>query len=918
MSERPYGEWAKKYRELGWLGTIPLPPGAKHPPPKGFTGSGRPHPTDHQVATWVKESPDGNLGLRLAEVPKKYLPKNLPVIYGGNNVDGWELVGIDMDNYKEKHGYDEMRELANELGELPATAICTARWGSGSGTAVYLVPKGYRFMGKASNGIDIIQKRHRFTIGYPSRNPDANDAMYKWMHGKPHNLKLPTAFKSFDEDWADESSGAGLRHIPSIAKDVAVLPVEWFQHLSRGGMVETDDPISDLSDDELYDWLKTLRYDDDMCDRMQRTLAKYIAELEESSSSHDKITKAHWELLRLAAEGHSGIGTALNEYHPLWWNHCAENRGGDPETAYGEINRSINGALDKTFPNWEGLGRPDDTCGVDHSKFDVDAWAERNEDERINAGDYGGLGRVVGRMEVLEAKPADEYGQHDDGNGQHFIDLYGANVKYVDGRDGWVVWDGERWHRDIDGRFVGLAYRRVRANQESYAKQLIAEGKENDDKSMIARGKAWFTWSRRSGNVGPIESALTSAIRLYVEEEPVAVKATIFDQRVDLLGCKNGVLELTDDPDVRPPRKDDYVTFNTGVEYVPWRSLANAEGETFEGWQMWLEYLDVFLPDKALQRYVQKVMGHLIIGENPEKRIVFLYGPHDTGKSTMIGAVAGALGDYYGTVDIALFKPKDLNPGLIRACPLRVTGMSEVDAGTMDASTVKRLTGNDKVMAEAKYSNEIFEGRPQFTTVIAANNPPNIRHADEALNERLLVLPFMRSIERTHRRYERQTQIEQHSGVAVLSWLVEGWKMYCAEGLDNAPAVVRKMQRDMVSGLNATQTFISEQLVKAIDTEDGRRALERAKRKADLKHRVMVPADLDLAWTPTVARVYELYVRWCNANGVDPVSRVELTKDIGLGKPFVRKVNQKAARCYYGARIKEMEAKTGDSGWKMK
>lgn len=925
----PFGNWAKKYRDLGWLGTIPLPPGEKHPPPTGFTGSGRPHPTDTQIRKWLSGkdtsqpwASDGNLGLRLAEVPSEYLGnRELPVIYGGNNVDGWELLGIDVDDYGEKkHGLSELRELEAEHGALPPTAMSTARWDiwaqHRSAIRVFLVPKGYRFMGKCSSGIDIIQKRHRFMVAGPSTNPNADDALYEWLWGDTNSVARaeqtgPDALQLFEDG------------IPSLATDdVAVLPVEWFVYLSRGGTLESDDPISDLTDDELFVWAQTLKYEDEPCRLMKKAVQECLARIENDDASHDKITYAHWRLFNLAAEGHAGLGYVLDTVHPAWRNHVLGNRG-DIEAAGAELNRSAYGALDKIQPHYVGLGRPGDTCVENPEAATITAeWAERYEDKRIAAGDYGGLGPVVGRMELLNVKPANEYGQHDDGNGQHFIDLYGGNVRFVDGRGSWVVWDGERWYRDVDDRYVALAYRRVRGNQERYAFDKIEEGKQIDDKGIVSLGKSWLTWSKRSGNVGPIKSALDSAVRLYVlgdrnDEEPVAVKATMFDSRPDLLGCANGVMELTNDPDIRPPRKEDYVTFNTGVDYVPWRTLAGSDGETLEGYELWLDYLNCFLGNPELQRYVQKVMGHLIIGENPEKRIVFLYGPHDTGKSTMISALKSALGDYYGTVDIALFKPRDLNPGLIRACPLRVTGMSEVDAGSMDAATIKRLTGNDSVTAEAKYSNEIFEGRPQFTTVLAANNPPNIKHADEALEERLLALPFFESIDRSDRKYERQTQIEKHSGVAVLSWLVEGWKLYAAEGLSDAPASVRKVQRDIVSGLNDTQAFISEQLVKAADHEDGRRAMERAKKRAKIKHRIEVQADLDLAWTPTVARVYELYVRWCNANGVASVSRVELTKDIGLGKPFVRKIDGKSARCYYGAKIRELEHQQGD-GWRVK
>ena len=935
----PYFNAANNYRKHGWLGALPLPPGEKNPPPTGFTGSGRPHPEAEQINAWLMGkdadrpwAPDGNIALRLAEVPSAITNKrtDLPFAYAGNNVDGWELIGIDVDDYGKKVGLAELRELEAELGALPPTAISTARWSiwgeHRTGIRVFLVPKGYRYMGKAGTSIDIVQKRHRFMVAYPSTNPDApkvdgKPALYEWRWGAT-DTDEPEGFDDGIPDIAQTGGPAvGKAKPEDCDPDIALLPEAWFDHLSRGGQAESNDPISDLTDDELFDWAQTLSYGEEPCRRMQKVVEKHLEILANSASSHDKIAGAHWEIFNLAAEGHAGLGWALDNYHPAWRDHVVGNRG-DIESASGELNRSALGALDKIQPLYKGLSRPEDTCAVDASAFDVGGWADRvsAEDEAaIAAGDNGGLGPIVGKMELLAAKPANEYGQHDDGNGQHFIDLYGASVKYVDGRGSWVAWDGTRWHRDVSNRNVSLAFRRVRENQESYGAAAVYEGKQNDDKEMIAHGRSWLTWSRRSGNVGPIKNALESAERLHVEGETVAVPTTIFDSRVDLLGCANGVLELTEDPDLRAPRKEDYVTFNTNVDYVPWRVLANSEGETLEGYQLWTEYLNTFLPDPETQRYIQKVLGHLIIGENPEKRMVFLYGPHDTGKSTMISALKSALGDYYGAVDIALFKHKDLNPGLIRACPMRVVGLTEVDEGSMDAAVVKRLTGNDYVTAEAKYSNEIFQGRPQFTVVIGTNNPPNIKHADEALKERLLVLPFLKSIERKQRRYERSQQIESHSGIAVLSWLIEGWKLYAAEGLTGAPEVVKKLQQDMVAGLNTTQKFISENLEKAEDSVSGNRALRRAQRKAAARDKAKPGvADLDLAWTPKASVVYEIYVRWCVKNGVLPVSNPELTKDLGLGTPQVKKIDGKSARCYYGVRVKQIEEDAGVSGWKPK
>jgi len=929
----PFG-YAKDYRKLGWRGTLPLPPGQKEAPPTSFTGHGVPYPSDLHIRRWLKEiwpevdgrpewlGSDGNICLRLANVDINDCRDGLPFEYAGNNVDGWMLIGIDVDDYGDKDGAAQLAVLEEQLGKLPATVVSSARWPGTcedkyaselSGTRIFLVPRGFRFHGKAApighegkKNIDVLYEGLRYLVVWPSTNPHAGDALYRFRYGVPGGQI---------EDMPPGSD------IPPIHW-VEVLPVAWFKHLeSHAG----DTSKSELDFGELKDWANTtFKNATEPCKHMSNAVSKACDELDESDSHHPLTEKINHFLLN-AVEGHSGWEWAIDTYIEHWMG-VSQKKRSDPNTMLGEINRSINGGLAYAKARFDERGGvlPDDRCGSNYG--DPSAWAKKFEEDqkRIAASDFGGYGPVVGRMEMLAAKPADEYGQHDDGNGHHFIDVYGGNVKFVDGRESWVIWDGERWHRDLDQRFAGLAYRRVRQNQEQYAMKLMADAKAEDDKAKMRKAQSWLTWAKRSGNVGPIKAALESAIRLYVDDNPVAINASEFDSRPDLLGCSNGILILSDNPDIRQPHKEDYVTYNTHVPYVPWRSLVNAEGEMFEGYELWLEYLDTFLPDPKVQSYVQEVLGHLMIGGNPEKRIVFLYGPHDTGKSTMLGAIQGALGDYYGAIDISLFKQKDLNPGLIRACPLRVTAMSEIDAGSMDVSMVKRLTGNDEIMAEAKYSNEIFQGRPQFTTIVACNNPPNIKHSDEALEERLLVLPFMQTISRATRRYERQTQIEKHSGTAVLSWLVEGWKMYRAkivagsEPLGDAPIAVRRVQREMVSGLNTTQEFIAEMVLKAVDTEEGRRALERAKKHAQIKGRVKTNiADLDLHWCVPAGVVYEQYVRWGNANGIDPVSSVELGKDLGLGRAEQRKIDGKNVKCYAGMRLREIP-NTGGSSWRVK
>lgn len=372
-AKRPFRARAEKYRARGFLGTLPLPKGEKASPPTGFTGGGREHPTDEQVAEWIADRPRGNIALRLAEVPREFLSDrdDLPFKYADNNVDGWELVGIDVDNYSkgdcEKRGAEQLRDLEAELGQLPATALSGARLATGSCIAVFLVPKGYRFAGKAADSIEVIQKRHRYMVVHPSTNPDAKGAdgrpaMYEWGRGAASKL-------------ADAGVGSLERFedgLPTLG-DIAVLPEAWFAHLTHGGMGESDDPISGLTDGQLWDWLeKRPGYDGEMCERMRTAVGKLVAGIEASASTHDVMRDAHWRLLKLASEGHAGVQAALNEVMRAGWPAAVGKR--DVETLNAEMGRSIAGALDKIQPLW-GDYVPEDTCAVDKTKFDCDAWA---------------------------------------------------------------------------------------------------------------------------------------------------------------------------------------------------------------------------------------------------------------------------------------------------------------------------------------------------------------------------------------------------------------------------------------------------------------------------------------------------------------------------------------------------------------
>jgi P4 family phage/plasmid primase-like protien len=764
---------------------------------------------------------------------------------------------------------------------------------------VYLVPAGFHFLGKASPAIDIIQRAHRYMLVWPSINPDVGDM----PHGATYRFKGPDGayYEHRDEAAAIGALGAA---IPPL-RDVAVLPEAWFDFLTCNRMRATGSEISDLSGTELMDWAVDLFNDSqgEMCRQMSSALEKKLDEVANCTAHHDLMLAAHHQFIRLAAEGCSGWVTAMMKFNKKWANKTHQDRDGQGmDIIQAEINRSVFGELSKQEPIQQGYC-PDDTCmdnvtalhNVEEFHVNID------ESDPATAPGDDDFGPIIRQTPMNPTDPS-KYGRADEDNARHFIDIFGDNLKYMTMRKSWVLWDGLCWHKDgSDDILATQAFRAVRRRQTAYAASM-----PRGDQESIKKSNEALRWARRSGDKHPIANAISLARTKHFNEEPVATAGNEFDQDAGLLGCSNGVLVLSNDPYVRAPKKEDYVTYNTNTDYIEWNTDLAEEAGLLEGYNLWNEYLEIFLPDVKIRHFIQKVMGHLIVGGNPEKLLVFVYGPHDTGKSTMLGGIRAALGDYYGPVDINLFNNQKLNPGLIRAVPLRVAGMSEVEEGNMDANMIKRLTGNDPIIAEAKFSNDIFEGVPQFTPVIACNHEPKIKNVDEALQERIIVLPFNFQIPMSERDFSRQNQIAAQSNEAILSWLVEGFKVYKREGLKRStwPLEVQVLCGNVVGNLNATQRFISECIEKntIAASEARQKAYQTAYRRKKTTPSI---ADWDPEWTPICGSVKELYDRWCAANNERPVSITDLVKEIGCGRSETRNIKGSNYKCYVGFRLKE-------------
>ena len=777
--------YVKDYIRKGWEAPIPLPNGAKYPPRTGMTGRIPRLDRSTVKEAWDATSDDSNIGLRMQ-------------VSGG-----YDVVGLDVDHYGSKQGMTFFRELMAELGELPLEEIPrSTRRGVDSDSAQYffLVPKGEEWNAKVCADVDVVQFGHRYSAVWPS---EVEGEQYKWYIG-------------------DEETD-----IPNV-KDLPVLPENWVRHLRRDtkGRRGSGERKAIGGYRGALDWLREnisgwdVETDSDdpnvtMSPAMRdaSTSDKFVENL--SANAHDTMISAIHSVVMLGTEGHHGLKAAIHHIRT----------------------RFMNEVLDQRGPNW----RSDDIATSEFERAvisEVEKIAgevERGEVRIISASADLALPNFTELLVPSEAEKRPlgvewrDYGDHDQGHAHMFKDYWDRDVLVTDDNGNqefaaWVTKTGRYSFRSLNQMFKFIEYAvsspleyeasklfdQAARQEEREATEQLESGEIGSDELKAQAGKLL---NRANGlrNTRPARSMLA---QLHSVEE-VSCNLDDFDSVPMLLGTKNAqTLDLNalvheDVSPLRDSRRSDMLTLSTAVSVQ--------EGATHPKWD---EFLEKFLPDPEIRRFAQKVFGYSLVDHNPSKLLVFLWGPSNTGKTTILEAMAAALGDYSAPMNAQRlfgFQGSGPNPELVSVMNKRMLILSEVgDGHRLSSNAIKQATGNDLQQARKNHSNHIVNQVPRFTPYVSTNNPPSIDRGDEALKNRILVIPFKNP--HAPQRIAPEDDLKQNKEIssAILWWIIDGCRMYLEEGLerDDWPQEVKDISEEFVSGTSAIQRFITERLVR--------------------------------------------------------------------------------------------------------
>jgi P4 family phage/plasmid primase-like protien len=700
-----YGSHADVYYTAGWRCVLPVPVRSKTPPPTGYTGdSGIDEISPDVRAQWIHSHADDSIALRLPagviciDIDHYDKPKVLP--------DGTVT-------WVSKRGADTIAEYEAKWGPLPPTWASTARGdeaGPGpSRTLFYRVPVG-RYattLGDAASGaVEILQRHHRYCVVWPSINPDAGGAQYRWY----------------------EPSGAPTVDIPRPCS-LTELPTAWVIGLAEGASKASAAAAPANLGTEL---LAILRDDTRQpCADITNIHLTAVDEIGQAAagSRHDVVTRRVFQLVRAGAFGHPGAGGVLAELRSAWDELTSgEHRGDEFERmalsaackAVTEVTVTGSAVPVAYDPCLMGIvveapvpGRPsvpDD--GADADVLDIPAPAAPE---------------IWSRRALIGTQAFDPRGMLDQILAKAALERIQPVLRYATDVGGWVVRGPYSWDAAVgdmaDWALTELFELMPHGDPES----------ESDEaKDRAARRKRF---GQNSGSSG-VASKLRALVR--ASGAPGTVRLADLDADPEILWAGRLPWSLRNSID-RPA----LANLPADTPHLHSAGVAPSGLGVAHPTPAWDAFLAAVWPDPAVRSWACSVVSVALTGYS-DALMPLLWGETGGGKSSYTALVMSVLGSYAIAADPRLLTSAADNAHASIIYALRGVRLAFIDEGPRDArwavSKLKQLTGGARLTGNPMRGNPVnFD--PSHTLILTCNPEETPSFQDKALRRRLRLIP---------------------------------------------------------------------------------------------------------------------------------------------------------------------------------
>jgi len=401
------------------------------------------------------------------------------------------------------------------------------------------------------------------------------------------------------------------------------------------------------------------------------------------------------------------------------------------------------------------------------------------------------------------------------GNAMGFVERFGDSIRFSTG-SGWVGWNGKHWEDSEDS----VAYMSIQWAEELWEKLLEIDSKES------------LRWAKYIQSAG----GLSSILRIARSLPQVRCDTSDFNPDQELITFGNGTLNLRTN-ELLPHSRAHMITASMAIDYDDKAECPR-----------WLDFLaQIMNGSEDMIKSLQQMVGYSLSGFNSERCIFILHGDGANGKSTFLDTLITIFGSYGSVVspNSLMVQDRSAIPDDIAALKDKrfVTSSESDSTSRLSEAFVKSLTGDLQIPARFLYKGW-FRFEPRFKLWLATNHKPRIIGTDNAIWDRIRLIPFAVRIPRADQdRTLRDKLVAEGRG--IVNWAVQGYLEWNANErqIDLAPAI-----HDATNDYRTQQDTIGQFIDDNIEYNYGS--------------------------ITSKTEIYRIYVKWCEAEGHRPLNAI--------------------------------------------
>jgi len=285
----------------------------------------------------------------------------------------------------------------------------------------------------------------------------------------------------------------------------------------------------------------------------------------------------------------------------------------------------------------------------------------------------------------------------------------------------------------------------------------------------------------------------------------------------------------------------------------------------------WINFLHEMLGDDTQKiQILQEYLGYCLDYRTNNEKVLFMVGNGANGKSVVTDVVKTVFGeDSYSVVSLDDFK-KPSYLAMLFGKLVNISVESNAKAEVCE-SMIKRIASGEAVTVDRKYQHP-FSFRPLCKQIYSINNLPQVSDKTSAYFRRIIAIPFNHTVDEGKRIFKLGEQIGGEEGPGVLNWMLEGLIRLKTSGFSRSGQV--------------------DELLDVYKRENNN-VLDFVTEECELGGGAFVESN----------EIYEAYTRYCKSNGVKPLKKRLLLKEICENFPIVNRDRTMASRGLSGISI---------------